>query len=880
MALASRTRSTAQIYSISRSWTWAGASAAAVLGAAAAVLSAQSVAPGVRIVRDAAMYDRVWPADMNGDGRADLISSTAQRCGGGTCTGPNLQVSLGRGDGTFAAPVQSSFVGYVLNTTDLNRDGRRDVIAETPGSGTRSIFVLPGTGTAALGAPVPVSTFLFDQFSFVATGDFNGDGKRDLVLPHGNGVAVYPGRGDFTFDAPVPITTPASVADAIVADLNNDGRSDIVTANLLDGSLTIALNRGGLVFSMTEIRLGPWVTDVTASDVNRDGRLDLLVSAGRPDHFYGFGDGSAFVLTGNGNGTFGTPIRYDLPHGPTQVVAVDANRDGIIDLVTGNRSSIVRDDCTWNEKTWDSISVLVGTGNGAFSGPWNFSIGDQSLADPSDPNFRRFKNTLKSLNTADLNGDGRTDLIASFGALVFNIPAVTNRAPAVDFGPDLVLEHFNQTVLQPRASDPDQDMLTWEVRDAGGLIVPTIYPNMCLSLPDGRHVFTVTVNDGHGHSARDSVVITVQPVEGGSAVQSPGQDIGNVAAAGSDTYDSASGRYTVQASGADIWGTADEFRYLPTLQTGDFTITARVDSVQNVYPWTKAGLMLREDLTAGSRHASFFATPGKGLSFQRRTAPNGISVLTSGGPETAPVWLQLSRRGNVVYAYWRKDLDQFWTLAGQQAFTSLPETLYAGLAVTSHQDGTLARAVFSEVLVSPSQWTGRAIGSGTGSATEDGVVFNLSGRGADIWGTSDAFYYLHMPASGSFTLTARVRNITNTHAWAKAGVMIRESLAANARHAFALITPGKGVSFQYRTQTGGQTFQVTPGTGTAPAWLRLTRIGDRIDGSWSTNGTTWTHLGGVSIPMSDAVFIGLPVTSHNTAATATAVFDDVRIAPF
>jgi hypothetical protein len=110
--------------------------------------------------------------------------------------------------------------------------------------------------------------------------------------------------------------------------------------------------------------------------------------------------------------------------------------------------------------------------------------------------------------------------------------------------------------------------------------------------------------------------------------------------------------------------------------------------------------------------------------------------------------------------------------------------------------------------------------------------------------------------------------------------MIRESLAANARHAFALVTPGRGVSFQYRPQTGGQTFQVTPGTGVAPAWMRITRNGDRIDASWSMNGETWTHLGGVSIPMNDAVFIGLPVTSHNTAATANAWFDDVRVSVF
>jgi hypothetical protein len=99
-------------------------------------------------------------------------------------------------------------------------------------------------------------------------------------------------------------------------------------------------------------------------------------------------------------------------------------------------------------------------------------------------------------------------------------------------------------------------------------------------------------------------------------------------------------------------------------------------------------------------------------------------------------------------------------------------------------------------------------------------------------------------------------------------------------HAFALVTPGKGVSFQYRPQAGGTTLQVTPGTGAAPAWLRITRNGDRIDASWSANGETWTRLGGAAMAMTDTVFIGLPVTSHNAAATATAVFDDVRIVPF
>jgi len=107
---------------------------------------------------------------------------------------------------------------------------------------------------------------------------------------------------------------------------------------------------------------------------------------------------------------------------------------------------------------------------------------------------------------------------------------------------------------------------------------------------------------------------------------------------GSDTY-------TVQGSGADIWGTADEFCYVLTPLTGDFTIAARIERLQNVHTWTKAGLMIRENLTPGSRRASIFATPGKRIAFQRRTGANGTSLTTTASLDSAPVWLQLSRRG-------------------------------------------------------------------------------------------------------------------------------------------------------------------------------------------------------------------------------------------
>jgi hypothetical protein len=168
------------------------------------------------------------------------------------------------------------------------------------------------------------------------------------------------------------------------------------------------------------------------------------------------------MVPGNGNGTFGTPVEYPVAIGPQQIVAGDFNRDGITDVATGNRSSFNRDDCGPARKTWDSVSILRGTGTGTFTGPWNFSVGDQSRPDPADPDGDRYRNTLSSLNTSDLNGDRATDLIASWGAVLLNIAAVTNRPPLVNAGPDQLLQNTHEAVIRAAGSDPDEDMLMWE----------------------------------------------------------------------------------------------------------------------------------------------------------------------------------------------------------------------------------------------------------------------------------------------------------------------------------------------------------------------------------------------------------------------------------
>lgn len=134
-------------------------------------------------------------------------------------------------------------------------------------------------------------------------------------------------------------------------------------------------------------------------------------------------------------------------------------------------------------------------------------------------------------------------------------------------------------------------------------------------------------------------------------------------------------------------------------------------------------------------------------------------------------------------------------------------------------------------------------------------------------------------ASTEVTITARVRSLVNTHVWAKAGVMIREDLTPGSRHVMTVVTPGKGVSLQWRPAPNASSQLAPNAAGVAPGWVRLSRTGDNFTSSWSTDGEHWTTVGSVTVRFgtSGVLYVGLPVSSHNPGATTTAVFDDVMV---
>lgn len=181
----------------------------------------------------------------------------------------------------------------------------------------------------------------------------------------------------------------------------------------------------------------------------------------------------------------------------------------------------------------------------------------------------------------------------------------------------------------------------------------------------------------------------------------------------------------------------------------------------------------------------------------------------------------------------------------------------------------------------PGIWLSQDVGAvgGSGAAQLSGSTFTVLAAGADIWGTADEFHFVYQTLVGNGSITARVASIESTNDWAKAGVMIRESLNANSRYAMTLVTPtsSNGVRLQYRTSNGGSSTSAGGATTAAPYWVRLTRNGNTFTFEGSSNGSSWTVIGTQTIAMGSTVYIGLAVTSHDDTLLCKTTFDNVSV---
>jgi hypothetical protein len=182
----------------------------------------------------------------------------------------------------------------------------------------------------------------------------------------------------------------------------------------------------------------------------------------------------------------------------------------------------------------------------------------------------------------------------------------------------------------------------------------------------------------------------------------------------------------------------------------------------------------------------------------------------------------------------------------------------------------------------PLPWEERDIGTvgAAGSAAYNSGTYAVTGAGADIWGSSDAFHFVEQPLSGDGAIIARVTAQPNTDLWAKSGIMLRNSLSSNVAYAMVLVTPGHGVRMQYRSAAGGGSIDVGGPVAGVPYWLKLVRSGNLFTGYASGDGIGYTLILATNLPnIANNALVGLAVCSHTNTALNTSTFDNVSVTP-
>jgi hypothetical protein len=309
--------------------------------------------------------------DFNGDHRDDLIVANENAV--------SFSVLLGIGNGLFrdgnANPVGLKPEG--LASGDFNGDGWPDLAVPNELSHDVSILLGNGDGTFRSAGTIAVG----QNPSAILAVDLNGDGRLDLVVANqvSNDVTILLGRGDGTFRSlgAVPV---GAFPDAVASgDFNHDGIPDLAVSNLLSNDVTILLGRGDGTFRDARANVtGGFPFSIATGDFNGDGKTDLAVA------FYR--DSDLVILPGLGDGTFGEPQVIATGQSPESVVNGDFNGDGKTDLAVAVDPNLVM--------------ILKGDGHG------NFQLANTFTVDPG-PLF---------LYPGDFKGDGKTDLAVIYAA--------------------------------------------------------------------------------------------------------------------------------------------------------------------------------------------------------------------------------------------------------------------------------------------------------------------------------------------------------------------------------------------------------------------------------------------------------------------------------
>jgi hypothetical protein len=325
--------------------------------------------------------------DFNGDGKLDVVTANIGNISNNNIPGDNVSILLGKGDGAFQNSVNYP-VGeapFFVAVGDFNGDGKLDVVTANANSNNISILLGNGDGTLQDAVNYPVGM----EPEWVAMGDFNRDGKLDLVVTNTNAsatgnVSVLLGNGDGTFQPAVNYMAGRNPESVATGDFDMDGKLDLAVVNATTSDVSILLGNGDGTFqTAVNHPVGDVAFSILAADYNGDGKLDLAVG-----DINNTGPSNVRILLGNGDGTFKTAVSYvaGSNNGSNWLATGDFNGDGKLDLVVGNLAG----------KASGNVSILLGNGDGTFQPAMNYGTGFGGAAVPGD-----------------FNNDGKLDIAAA-----------------------------------------------------------------------------------------------------------------------------------------------------------------------------------------------------------------------------------------------------------------------------------------------------------------------------------------------------------------------------------------------------------------------------------------------------------------------------------